>query len=236
MADDVLRLRATIVNEQALASAREIARALGAISKTAVPGIKQVNTEFSTLGNTVRRVGAELRNAIPALGGMGLGAAGAGLAFGGLMRTLTDMSKRVVELKYASKELGMSERELRGWGAAAEKVGIASQSMQQGLQNFKETTDGLRYNIGGVRNELIGMGAGPVVAAIMKATTQAEKLRIAFRFADQLKKDDPSGYAARRFLDQMGIGADKARLSLAEVEKEIAKMKELSPEDRKSVV
>ncbi|MCA1452834.1 hypothetical protein I6F35_06315 [Bradyrhizobium sp. BRP22] len=225
MVDDVLRMRATIVSDQALAQIRTIGRELGLVPQKAAPGIRTLTTEFTRLSQSVQKVGNELKGAFPALGGIGFGAASAGLALGGLMRSLTNISGRLVELRYASKELGMSERDIRAWSLAAEKAGISSESMVQGLESFKKTTDGLRYNIGGVRSELYQMGAGPVVQRMMAATTQAEKLKIAFDFKDVLMKSDPTGFKARKWFDDIGLGADKARLSLDEFVKAQAKVR-----------
>ena len=96
MVDDVLRMRATVVSDQALAELRKIGREIGIVGQRGAPGIKTINTEFARLGQTVRNVGRELTQAIPALGGLGLGAAGVGLALGTLARTMGDTAKRVV--------------------------------------------------------------------------------------------------------------------------------------------
>src|SRR6187551_2529795 len=112
MVDDILRMRATVVSDQALAELRKIGRELGVVGQRGAPGIKTINTEFVRLGQTIKLVGRELQQTIPLFGG--IGSIGAGLSLGVLTRQLNETAKRVVELKYASKELGMSERELRG--------------------------------------------------------------------------------------------------------------------------
>src|SRR5262245_46494712 len=132
MAEEVLRLRTTVVSDEALANIRAIGREIGMIPRHAGRGVQQVNREFQTLGQTIRRVGSELKTAIPGFGGFTLGAAGVGLAAVGLVRSLNDVSKKIVELKYASRELGISEQALRGFSTAAEKAGISSEQMMQG--------------------------------------------------------------------------------------------------------
>ncbi|MEY9638727.1 hypothetical protein ABIF66_006981 [Bradyrhizobium japonicum] len=231
MVDDVLRMRATVVSEQALAELRKIGREIGIVGQRGAPGIKTVNTEFARLGTTVKTVGRELASAIPALGGLGLGAAGVGLALGQLHRTMGEAAKRVVELKYASKELGMGERDLRAWGNAAEKAGVTAQAMMSGMEAFKKTTDGLKYNVGGARDELYSMGAGPILQRLQAATTQAEKMKVAFDFKEQLQKADPSGFKARMFFDQIGLGADKARLSYEQFTQAQSKVRERTAEE-----
>ncbi|OSJ31551.1 hypothetical protein BSZ19_21950 [Bradyrhizobium japonicum] len=232
MVDDVLRMRATVVSEQALAELRKIGREIGIVGQRGAPGIKTINTEFARLGTTVKTVGREITSAVPALGALGFGAAGVGLALGQLGRTLADASKRVVQLKYASKELGISERDLRAWQVTAQKAGVSAQSMMSGMEAFKKTTDGLRYNIGGARDELYAMGAGPIVQRMQAATTQAEKMKVAFDFKEQLQKAEPSGFKARMFFDQIGLGADKARLSYEQFTTAQAKIKPVSKEDQ----
>jgi len=61
----------------------------------------------------------------------------------------------------------------------------------QGLKSFKTTTEEFKYNIGGVRDELIALGAGPVVQRIMAATNQTNKLKEAFDFKEALRAANP---------------------------------------------
>lgn len=229
--EEVLRLRATVVTDEGLAKLRQLGREIGLLPEKARPGIKGLTGEFDKLGQTIRKMGGEITTVIPALGSVGLGAAGAAAAVGVLISTFGTAAKRIVELKYASKELGMSERDIRAWSSTAEKAGVSTQSMMSGMQAFKKTTDGLKYNIGGARDELYAMGAGPIVQRMMAATTQAEKMKVAFKFKDELMKDDPSGFKARMFFDQIGLGADKARLSYEAWQQAQAKLKPITPED-----
>jgi hypothetical protein len=224
----------TVVNEEALANIRAFGREIGIMPQKANPAIQNVNKEFLALSNTLKGMGTGLTQIIPALGAVGLGAGSAAVGIGALLYTLTNAAKRVVELKYASKELGMSERDIRSWQGAAERVGVSAQSMTQGLANFKKTTDGLKFNIGGARDELYALGAGPIVQRMQAATNQADKLRVAFQFKDALMKDDPSGFKARMFFDQIGLGADKARLSFEQYEAVQKNMKPMSPEQIKA--
>lgn len=228
--DEVLRLRATVISEEGLAQIRMLGREIGLLPARARPAVTQLNTGFATLTSTVKNLGNELTRMVPSLGGFGLGAAGAGLAAAALIRTLTSISGRIVELKYASKELGMSERDIRAWGLAAEKAGISTDAMMSGLKGFKQTSEEFKYNIGGVRDELIALGAGPVVQRITAATTQTEKLKAAFDFKEALQRADPSGYKARKFMEMIGLGADAARLSWAEFSDAMAKTQPLSQE------
>jgi hypothetical protein len=230
MRDDVLRMRTTLVSDETLANLRAIGREIGLMPQKAKPHIQEVNTGFAKLTETMKKFGEQTLRAVPALEEWGLGAAGAGVAAGVLMNTLSNMSKRMVELKYRSVELGMSERDIRAWASTAEKAGVSAQAMMQGLGGFKNVTEGLKYNLGGVRDQLYSLGAGPVVRAIQAATSQADKLKVAFTFKDVLWKESP--WKAEQFFETIGLGASAARLSLEEYEKTQAKLAERSPQDQ----
>jgi uncharacterized protein (TIGR02594 family) len=231
MADDVLRLKATVVSEEALANIRAIGREIGLVPARAGKGVAEVNTQFGKLGETLKKVTGDVKSLVPGLSSFGIGAGSAGAALAALVVNATNVSRKLVDLKYASHELAMSERDLRAWSLAAEKVGIAPDSMRAGLASFKTTMDGLRYNIGGVRSELYALGAGPIVARMQAATTQADKLREAFKFKETLLTQRDGQLKARAFFDMLGIGADKVRLSYEEFERAQGKIKPFSAED-----
>jgi hypothetical protein len=83
MPDEILRMRATVVSEEALANIRKIGSAVEKLPQQVGRPAQQANAQWLTLGQTIKNVGKELSQAIPALGGFGLGAAGIGL--GGAM-------------------------------------------------------------------------------------------------------------------------------------------------------
>lgn len=222
MVDDVLRMRATLVSEQALAQIRALGREIGIVPTRAAPGIKTLNTEFVRLGQTIKNVGRELQQTIPLFGG--IGSIGAGLSLGVLSRQLNETAKRVVELKYASKELGMSERELRGWGVAAEKVGVSTESMIAGMKDFASTAAEVKIGIGETRNQLYALGAGPVVARINAATTQAEKLRIVFKMRDTLLTEPNGVYKATQWMNAWGLAMFAVRGSVEDANAAMSKM------------
>jgi len=223
MVDDILRMRATVVSDQALAELRKIGRELGVVGQRGAPGIKTINTEFVRLGTTIKTVGRELQQTLPLFGG--IGSLAAGLSLGVLNRSLNDTAKRVVELKYASKELGMSERELRGWSIAAQKVNVSTESMMSGMADFAKTTAEVKIGIGETRNQLYALGAGPVVARINAATTQAEKLRITFKMRDTLLTEPNGVYKATQWMNAWGLGMFAVRGSAEEAERAMGTLK-----------
>lgn len=228
MADDVLRLRATVVSEEALANIRKIGEAVGIIPQRAGRGFQQMNTQAQTLGQTIKNIGKELSQAIPMLGGFGLGAAGVGLAAGAVIRTLTEMSKRIVELKFASEELGMPTQEIRAFQQAADKVNI--EGMLGKLQAFRNITEGLKYDFGGVRGELYAAGAAPLVAQLQGAATQGDKLKVALAYIQRLAKEPGGLFRAQRLGEMLGLGPEAVRLLVDNVNTELGRIKPISPQ------
>jgi hypothetical protein len=213
MPDDVLRLRATVVSEEALANIRAIGREIGAVPVRAGKGVQQVDSSFSALGKTIKGVGSELKSAVPSLGAFGLGAAGVGVAARTLTGTLGDISSKIVQMKYASKELGLSEQALRAFTSEAQKAGMAPEAMMAGLAGFKSNVDDFKMRIGSLRGELYAMGAGDFVNRVKNSTDMLDALKQAFSFKGALDKEDPSGEKGRRFFDKIQLGAGVARLS-----------------------
>src|SRR5262245_54041971 len=214
MADETLRLRAVVVSEEAIANIKLIGRELQLLPRQAERGIQQVNREFQSLGNTIRNIGIGLRSAMPGFGAFTLGAAGMGLAANQVMRGLGEISKSIVNLQHTSKELGLTTEQIRGFTTAAEKAAIAPEAMLQGLMTFRKNTEDFRLRIGTVREEMMRVGFGPLLGRINAATTEIEKLKEAWDFADVLGRDS---IAAKRLFDMLGIGADKLRLSWDEI-------------------
>jgi len=215
MADEVLRMRATVSSEEALANIRAIGKEFGLLPQKAKPPIDQLNTSFRTLGGTIARIGQELRAAVPALGGFGFGAAGVGLAAGALVRSLSGIADKIVQLKYASQELGLAENVLRGFTSTAEKAGIAPEAMLRALQTFNRNANEFRLNIGNLRLELYGRGGGDLVTSIARTKDPLKQLELTFARLKALQQTKP--FEARMLAEQLFGTADVLRFTFDEV-------------------
>ena len=221
MADEVLRLRATVVSDEALKDIRRIGREIGLVQNMGGRGAAQAATQWQALGKQIKGVGQELLGAVPALGGFGLGAAGAGVAAYKLVNTLGDIAKGILDVKNTAKDLGISTGALKAFSTEAQKVGIAPEAMAQSLKNFKRNTDDFSLRIGTLRGQMVAMGAGPVLDAMNKATTEIDKLKVAFDFKEVLLQMDPTGVKAQRFFEMLGLGPDTVRLKWNDLAKTI---------------
>src|SRR5262245_31183997 len=228
MADEVIQVKATFVSAEALADLQAFGREIGFLPRRAGRGIKEVDTQLKTLGETLKAVGTGIRNAIPGFGAFGLGAAGVGLVAGQVVRGLSDISKSLVDLHHTSRELGMTTQEIRGFTEAAEKAGIAPQTMVEGLKAFRQNTEDFALRIGSVREQLMQVGAGPLLQRINEATTQIDKLKVAWDFAETAGRNSA---AAKRVFDLLGIGADKLRMSWDEAKQAIDKQPLISEKE-----
>jgi hypothetical protein len=226
--EEVVRLKATVLTDQALADLRALGREIGMLPQRAGRGIKEVDNQFKALTTTLQSLGTGLRAAVPGFGAFSLGAAGVGLVAGQVVRGLGDISKGIVELHHTSRQLGMTTQQVQGFANAAEKAGIAPQSMIEGLKNFRQNTEDFALRVGALREQMMEVGFGPVMQRIMAATTQVDKLKVAYDMAETLGRNSA---AAKRLFDMLGIGADKLRISFEDARKEIDKAPLLSDKE-----
>jgi hypothetical protein len=238
MPDDVLRLRATVVSDEALANIRKIGREIGLVQsqggagmKAAGAAAKAAQPSFGELSKSIGSMGKELLSAVPALGGFGIGIAGAGVAARVLVGTLGDIAGKIVDMKHASAELGMTTQELQAFSTEARKAGIAPEAMMAGLAGFKRTVSDIKLNIGDVRGSLAEKGAGAFVNSLKETATQGEALKKAFEFKGILDKQDPSGELGRRFFDEIKLGAQAARLSYEQYLRTMREKRGFTPDD-----
>ena len=226
--EEVVRLKATVVTDQALANIRALGREIGIMPSRVGRGVKEVDTQFRTLGETIRSLGTGMRAAVPAFGAFSLGAAGLGYVASRVVRGMGDISKSVVELSNVAKQLGMTTQEVQGFAAAAEKAGIAPQAMLQGLQEFRKNTEDFALRVGSLREQMMEVGFGPVLQRINEAKEQTDKLKVAWDMAEVLGRDSA---AAKRLFDMLGIGSEKLRFSWNEFQQEKAKQPLLSEKE-----
>jgi hypothetical protein len=232
MADDILRLRATVVSDEALANIRAIGREIGIIPQRAGRGVAQMNSQFVQLGQTIRNVGREVSQVVPGLSMFGLGAAGVGASVALLLRSFSQTAEKMVELKYSSKELGYTTQQLMGLEKAFEKVGIAPQQLTQSLESFKKNTEDFDLRIGSVRQELLRFRGSEVLSGIMNARGEMNKLLAAFDYAKEL---DAEGRAAeaKRLMETLGLDYRMLRLTREQMIESINRQPIISEEDKR---
>jgi hypothetical protein len=186
MADEVIRLKAAFDSEEARADIRALGQELGLLPRRVGPGVKVINKDMLTLSETVKDLGKGLQSAFPVLarlaGPGGVIAAAAYVTYQAA-KAVTDLGKSFVQLKYTSKEIGLTTQELRGLITAGERAGIAPEAMTQALQTFKRNTDDFKMRTGELRNELASMGHSDLVERIAKAGTTLEAFKEALDFS-----------------------------------------------------
>jgi hypothetical protein len=238
MPDDVLRLRATVVNEEALAELRELGREIGLISTKGKPAVTGIKKEFQALTEIIKGLSPPLVQAgfqlASALRGVGTVVGGVAAVIGASVATVVTAAKRINELRLASKELGMSERDIRAWGVAAEKAGSSAESMTASLARVKDTVDGLKFGLSDAfKEDLYSHGGGMFAEALKNAKTADERMQLLLTFIEKLKKQDPSGALARHYADASGLGRDKADLTYEDYLKAKASRTPISKESQR---
>jgi CHAP domain len=175
--EEVLRLKTTVITDEAFQRIRQLEQALARMQASGGQGLRRVNIEATTLTRTFTTMQREAA-AAGATMGRALGAIGVSLTVGAIAQKINDVSKRILDLSYANRELGMSERHVRAYMAAAEKSGVSSQTMAQGIRSARESLDGLRYASSAVRENLLRLGGGREVIRMLNAIKDpAERFR-----------------------------------------------------------
>ena len=212
MVDEVLRLRATVVSDEALANIRRIGREIGLVQQQGGRAAKAAVGPWQELHKHVKETGEQFLKAVPALEGWGLGAAGVGISARLLVGTLSEVSKSMVSIGYASKEMGISARELKAFQDAAEKVGIAPEAMTAHLGTFKQNMLDFKNNVGALRGELVAIAGPEILAALRNAKSFGEQVKVAFQWKEILDTLDATGEKGRKAFELLGLGPETARL------------------------
>jgi hypothetical protein len=178
MADDVLRLRTTVVSGEALADMRSLAREIGLLPRQAQRGVQGVNTELRGLGATIKQVGNDLRRAMPSLARWVLSCGV--FATRQIAGAFADVSKSIVQLGHTSRELGLTTQQVKGFLTVAEKAGIAPQAMMAGMAGFKRVVEDLHLRLPGLREEMGDAGFGRVAERIAAAANEMDAYKEAW--------------------------------------------------------
>ena len=107
MADEeVLRLKATVVPDEAIASLRALGKELGLTGKNI--DLRAPQKQFGDFKQVMVSLSREVKQIVPGLSMVGFGTAGIGLAAVAAIRGMKDMADRMAQVRNAAKELGLS--------------------------------------------------------------------------------------------------------------------------------
>ena len=130
MVDDVLRMRASIVaDDAALTELRKVEKGLRDVGQRGGQGFRQANTEAMKFAQTVKTIGAETAGKlVPGLMAIGsaagpIGLAAAALTAAGIAAFVKKMATALVEWNVQARGLGISVSQMRALQNVAEKSG-----------------------------------------------------------------------------------------------------------------
>lgn len=219
MPDDAFRMRA-VIEDGASPALANIARHLGLLGKNV--DTSRARAEIERVETPLKRLGVELRRVtIPALSQLSLAGGGAAAGVAVLATALSQLANRNADLKFMSREIGITVRELKAFQALAQGNRIDAGSALGGMKEFAKNAEDFKLRIGGLRDELRGLGAGDVVDAISRTKSQSDALRIAFQRMEELQERNPA--VARRFAQAMFGSAEFARLKWRDFLNEIGR-------------
>jgi hypothetical protein len=216
MAEETLRLKTVVIPDNA--GLRQLQDGLRVAGQNAATAFQRGDAEARKFLGTVQNIGREF-----SLLKTGIAAVGAQQVW----RGLTGIAQGIQEISQQSKALGLTERELRGIALAGARVGISQQQVISNLKGFDQAMANITLRTGDTLANMVAMGAGPVVGAISRATTTADKLRETLKFKDTLleagKRREAIAWLAEaglgmEYLDQK---ADDAADAMERIEKSL---------------
>ena len=216
MAEEVLRLRTTIIPDNA--GARQVTNNLREIGRQGERTTQQLKTGMDHFGGSLRSVSRDL-NLFKGVF--------AGVSVYKVAQAFNDIAKNMMDMSRTSRSLGMAERDLRALALAGARVGISQQQVFTSLKNVDQKLFEIHHRIGDTAARFVGMGAGPVINAIARATNTTEKFREVLKFKDTLL-DRGQRQEAIAWLNEWNIGleyleqnADDAASAMEKVGKSI---------------
>ena len=247
MVDEVVRLKATVIADEALATLQRLETRLTGFQRNAGRGAQQAVPHWAALRGQITGVGTALVQATPAAGALNVAllrvAASAGpigmvatavaivgVAAYAATSKLAQFAKGVVEIKHLGEELRMSTREVRAWQAAATQAGVAPQALIQGMQQLRTNLDGLRFAGSSMRQALLQMGGGRQLLRELMQLKPADQIKELFKVKELLISQGKR-FEAGELFDASGIGRQNLRLTYDAYERLYGLMRERTPEE-----
>lgn len=211
MPEEVLRLKATVVSDEALASLRKIATEVGLQHKRTSTQLKEANTQAREFGNTLKQIGQQhvsgLVGSLGQLGqilskagpiGIGLGVVG-GLAFQGF-RAATALTQ--LNVKARSMDLTISQ--FKALKHLAEETGLEAEAFTGSMGELADQMVLLKGRTGGVHDTLLQLGKVSLVQNLRNTEKFADQVKVLYDHIALIKKERGEG-AARIFAKMLGI-------------------------------
>jgi hypothetical protein len=226
MVDDVLRMRATIVPDEALASIRKIQGGLVDLSQKGGTGFKAVNKEAETFAKTIKTIGVETATKlVPGLMAIGSTAGPIGLAAAALTAAgiaVVAFSSALVRANLQARQMGISINALKAMQTFAEKAGVSVGSLTSTLADFGSQAAQMKWQVGSLFDTLTQLGKYDLREKIIAASGDPVKqLRLQLEDINKVFSDPKRGpgvareYAKRVGVDPSLIGLDPNKLEEA---------------------
>lgn len=226
MPEEVLRLRATVVSEEALAGLRKLATEIGLQHKKTSGQLKEANSQAREFGNTIKLIGQQhVSGLVSSLGdlgqalgkagpiGIGLGVIG-GLAFQGF-RAATALT----QLNVKAKSMDLTIGQFKALKHLAEETGLEAEAFSGSMGELANQMVLLKGRTGSLQDTLLQLGKVNLVQSLRNTTKFSDQLKVIYDHIALIRKERGEG-AARIFANMIGVdittiqAAEKVREAL----------------------
>lgn len=241
MNDEVLRMRAAVVTDEALASLRSLGKELGLVGRNV--NMAHARREMTGLQSVFSGVSREIRNFTgPALSQFrfaGAGAAGAAAAVALAVQQMTKAAKehaeKIRDVSQTAQSLGLTTRELKAFTLAGEQAGISASTMGRSLASLSSNWYDFKRNLnadGGVADTLRQMGQGDLVNSLKEAGSRGDAIDLVQQRLEYLQKVDPE--RAKRVSEAIYGDPGMVNLSREAIRNYFAQVRELTEEQKRA--
>jgi murein DD-endopeptidase MepM/ murein hydrolase activator NlpD len=199
MADDVLRLRATLISDDALANLRKLERGMREVGARGAPGIKALNTEMQKFSATIKAIGVETESKlVPGMFRLVAMAGPIGRIVAAIAAAATAAQKfsaYIVAMNAQARSIGVTVGQLKAMQNAAEKAGVSVEGFTATLRDFGSEAAQMKYKVGSLYETLTRLNKIGLRDKIMAEKDPAKQLALQMEDVNQVLKEKGPGIA-----------------------------------------
>jgi hypothetical protein len=232
VAEEILRLKTIVIPDNA--GMRQVTANLQNIGQQGQRTFVQLKTGADSTTQSLRAMHREAQQAGQMIGRV-FGAFGASVTAGAIAQRIHTLSKEVIDLSYSTRELGLSERQVRAFMNTAERAGVAGEAMKQGLGSARQALEGLNFASSTLRDTMIQLGGRETARRLAAIPDQGKRTVEFFKYLNQLMESGPAGRrGAEAIAQSIGLPLQTLRVQIQDVESEFSRLKDRTDEEKKA--
>ena len=223
MADETLRLRVTVDNQEAMTGLAQTRKSIEQTGQATKKANEQSAEAYKKAARELKAYNDMLMQAGQRMTGFSLTAAGAGAAVGALAvkigRELYNTFNDLSTIGMRSRALSSTVQELRGLQYELAQMGLSSSEAEQQVRSLRDTMDDVKSRVG-LYNQLYDMGFGKLAEQLKETNKLSEFTIKLFEFADKLDDRSRRDFARDAKLRPELFFSDRRQQILKSIEEE----------------